>query len=71
MITVKPTSTTVLLRPADSDGAESGFEIEVEIPPSGPVSLLIVEPSGEETEVAAGGRDSRAWSLLRERILPG
>ena len=48
--------------------AANGFEIEVEIPPSGPVALLMVEPSGQETELTAGARSS-AWGLLRDQIV--
>lgn len=44
-----------------------GFEIEVEIPPSGPAEILIVDPSGHETETAATAR-SGAWDLLRDQI---
>ena len=47
--------------------AVGGFEIDVEIPPSGPAAILIVEPSGQETETAATAR-SDAWQLLRDQI---
>ncbi|MXY78953.1 MAG: hypothetical protein F4Y94_04515 [Chloroflexi bacterium] len=47
------------------DGA---LEIEVEVPPFGPAQILIVEPSGEEIEMAASSSRSPAWGQLRDRI---
>ena len=47
--------------------AAGGFEIEIEIRPSGPALLLIVEPSGQETERTAEARSS-AWGMLRGQI---
>lgn len=44
-----------------------GFEIEVEIPPSGPADVLIVDPSGAEFETTATAR-SCTWGFLREKL---
>jgi len=44
-----------------------GFEIEVEIPPSGPALVLIVDPSGQEIETTANAR-SGTWELLRDYL---
>ncbi len=48
--------------------AAGGFEIEVEVPPAGPAQILIVEPSGEETEMSAHASGSPAWGRLRAQI---
>ena len=48
--------------------ASGGFEIEVEIPPTGPAQILIVEPSGEETEMSAHTSGSPAWGQLWAQI---
>ena len=47
--------------------AVGDFEIEVEIPPSGPALVLVVDPSGHETETTATAR-SGAWELLRNHL---
>ena len=48
--------------------AAGGFEIEVEVPPFGPAQILIVEPSGNEVEMAASSSRSPAWGQLRDQI---
>ena len=48
--------------------ASSGFEIEIEIFPSGPAQILIVEPSGEESEMPASADSTEIWSQLHDRI---
>lgn len=47
--------------------AAEDFEIEVEIPPSGPALVLIVDPSGDEIETTANAR-SDVWELLRDQL---
>lgn len=47
--------------------AAGDFEIEVEIPPSGPALVLIVNPSGHEIETTATARSS-TWELLRDNL---
>ena len=48
--------------------ALGGFEIEIEILPGGPAQILIVEPSGKESEMPAFSHSIETWELLRERI---
>ena len=48
--------------------AHNGFEIEIEILPTGPAQILIVEPSGEESEMPAFSDSIETWELLRGRI---
>jgi len=43
------------------------FEIEVEIPPEGLASVLIIGPNNEESECSVGPR-SEVWASLRELI---
>ena len=45
----------------------NGFEIEVEIPPSGGASVFVVDPQGNETEHLVAAR-SKVWQELREHI---
>lgn len=45
----------------------AGFEVEVEVPPVGPASVLVVDASGKETEMIAGARSS-AWRQLRAQV---
>lgn len=45
----------------------NGFEIEVEIPPSGAASVFVVDPQGNETEHLVAAR-SKVWLELREHI---
>ena len=47
--------------------ATGGFVIEVEIPPSGPAEIFVIDPSGQETETTATVR-SAEWGLLRDQI---
>ena len=47
--------------------AGAGFEIEVEVPPVGPASIFLADPSGEYSEVLAG-RQHKIWERLREHI---
>lgn len=47
--------------------ASGGFEIEVEILPTGPAQVFIVEPSGREHECLAGSH-SEIWGTLRNII---
>ena len=49
--------------------ASSGLEIEIEILPTGPAQILIVEPSGEESEMPAFSDSTEIWELLRDRIV--
>lgn len=44
----------------------NGIEIEIEILPAGPAQILIVEPSGEESEMAASSDSIETWGLLRK-----
>lgn len=46
--------------------AYNGVEIEIEILPAGPAQILIVEPSGEESEMAASSDSIETWGLLRK-----
>ena len=46
--------------------AAGGFEVEVEVPPTGPAQILIVEPSGREIEMSAPSSRSPAWGQLRD-----
>ena len=48
--------------------AAGGFEIEVEVPPTGPAQILIVEPSGGEFEMLAHADSIDVWGRLRDRI---
>lgn len=47
--------------------AGADYEIEVEIPPVGLASVLVVDASGEESEYLAGARNE-VWEQLRTRI---
>ena len=47
--------------------ASGGFEVEVEILPTGPAQVFIVEPSGREHECHAGSH-SEIWGTLQEII---
>ena len=47
--------------------ASGGFEIEVEILPTGPAQVFIVEPSGREHECQASSH-SEIWRILQEII---
>ena len=48
--------------------AHEGFEVEIEIPPTGPAQILIVEPSGEESAMSAFTDSIEIWEMLRDRI---
>ena len=48
--------------------AHEGFEVEIEIRPTGPAQILIVEPSGEESEMSAFSDSIEIWEMLRDRI---
>ena len=48
--------------------ASCGLEIEIEVLPTGPVQILLVEPSGEESEMPAFSDSTAIWELLRDRI---
>ena len=48
--------------------AYNGIEIEIEILPAGPAHILIVEPSGEESEMPAFSDSIETWEMLRDRI---
>lgn len=48
--------------------AYNGYEIESEIPPAGAAQILIVEPSGEESEMSASSDSIETWDQLRNRI---
>lgn len=48
--------------------ASDGLEIEIEILASGPAQVLIVEPSGEESEFPVFSDSTDTWDLLRDRI---
>ena len=48
--------------------ASSGLEIEIEILPTGPAQILIVEPSGEESEMPAFSGSTEIWEQLHDRI---
>ncbi len=45
----------------------NGFEIEIEVPPTGPAEVQIVDPANNEEEYSIGSRSSR-WGQLRETI---
>ncbi len=47
--------------------SSGGLEIEVEIPPSGPALIFILEPSGQETETTATAQ-SETWKLLKQKL---
>lgn len=47
--------------------ASGGFEIEVEILPTGPAQVFIVEPSGREHECRAGSHNE-IWRTIRNII---
>lgn len=48
--------------------AHEGLEVEIEILPTGPAQILIVEPSGEESEMSAFSDSTEIWEMLRDRI---
>ena len=48
--------------------ASNGLEIEIEISPTGPAQILIVEPSGEESEMPAFSGSTDVWEQLHHRI---
>ena len=48
--------------------ASNGLEIEIEISPTGPAQILIVEPSGEESEMPAFSNSTEIWEQLHDRI---
>ena len=48
--------------------ASNGLEIEIEVSPTGPAQILIVEPSGEESEMPAFSNSTEIWEQLHDRI---
>ena len=71
--TVCPTGPEPWTVPTTDGGVQiewalGGFEIEIEILPTGPAQILIVEPSGEESEMSAFSDSIKTWELLRDRI---
>lgn len=43
-----------------------GYEIEIEVPPAGPASILLAEPNGVEREMVADASSVKVWSLLKD-----
>lgn len=47
----------------------SGTEIEIDVPPSGPMSVLIVQPDGKMREDRVEDLDAPIWPMLRSVIV--